>query len=267
MPFLFQSYLSPIQTSTSARMEHGARRFQSYLSPIQTLSRWSTWTQVINFNPTLVQFKPDRSREVLPWSQTFQSYLSPIQTGNLIATLGLDKRFQSYLSPIQTTLGSRTTATFTTDFNPTLVQFKQGGPVMIMTCTDNFNPTLVQFKPGCCGGCMISDVIFQSYLSPIQTGWRRPPDGKSHPHFNPTLVQFKRGIKYDIWSFWCDFNPTLVQFKPEDPPLTDSSFLDFNPTLVQFKPFMFPGWGLTLLEFQSYLSPIQTPKSVICSNR
>ena len=76
------------------------------------------------------------------------------------------------------------------DFNPTLVQFKQGGAVSMTQTIRHFNPTLVQFKRAA-----VRDVLrleeFQSYLSPIQTDLNTIVCSVGVGYFTPTLVQFK----------------------------------------------------------------------------
>ncbi len=105
---VFQSYLSPIQTTSALMPPAPGAAFQSYLSPIQTCRRWC------------------RGRH----NSCFQSYLSPIQTSRTPATRCPRSPFQSYLSPIQTgdapVFCGRPSA-----FNPTLVQFKRHAPDLL----------------------------------------------------------------------------------------------------------------------------------------
>ena len=55
------------------------------------------------------------------------------------------------------------------DFNPTLVQFKQAIAKTDFINVINFNPTLVQFKLVRSQQGHGPSMIFQSYISPIQT--------------------------------------------------------------------------------------------------
>src|SRR6266511_3560185 len=100
---LFQSYCSPIRTSTGAASSYSHPKFQSYCSPIRTMSSKRDGYPVTCFNPTVVQLELDpglaahRShklcfnptvvqleREELPEGHRrpgqFQSYCSPIRT-------------------------------------------------------------------------------------------------------------------------------------------------------------------------------------------
>jgi len=147
---LFQSYISPIQTSWSTARSSPSPIFQSYISPIQTTSPGSSSVPPCrHFNPTLVQFKPARGDRDVPDPAPFQSYISPIQTGTTAPfTACKSCRFQSYISPIQTIVTGEV---------PTLLG-------------KHFNPTLVQFKPSSGYVFTTSTTTFQSYISPIQTG-------------------------------------------------------------------------------------------------
>ena len=123
-------------------------------------------------------------------------------------------------------------------------------------------------------------MIFQSYLSPIQTVYAYDHD-EALSTFNPTLVQFKQQSEQKNYLIrLLTFNPTLVQFKQSAAKDAEYSLSAFNPTLVQFKlseenpalegkktfnptlvQFKRRGVGVApslAFSFQSYLSPIQT---------
>ena len=100
-------------------------------------------------------------------------------------------------------------------------------------------------------------IIFQSYLSPIQT-MRRSVSAPRSSNFQSYLSPIQTQEEYNAALRETAFNPTLVQFKREEPLRDNRASLAFNPTLVQFKRDGLRPEDFTAGRFQSYLSPIQT---------
>ena len=209
--------------------------FQSYLSPIQTINAIED-----NIRVTQISILP-QSNSNCPTTPApggtgaFQSYLSPIQTGSSPRHLSSRLSFQSYLSPIQTVppdcaLYART------DFNPTLVQFKQ-----------NLARTF------CCWFWRIS-ILPQSNSN--QGRFVLPT--KQREYFNPTLVQFKPVRDCFCHDCICHFNPTLVQFKPPQEKIQEKKEKKFQSYLSPIQTNRLDVWDRFSVTFQSYLSPIQT---------
>ena len=99
----------------------------------------------------------------------FQSYLSPIQTGSW-QRMTVYRRFLSILPQSNSNcIDTHHIMHYQHSFNPTLVQFKLGKPNDTRSSGLSFNPTLVQFKLKKERCFSIQQLIFQSYLSPIQT--------------------------------------------------------------------------------------------------
>ena len=102
-------------------------------------------------------------------------------------------------------------------------------------------------------------MIFQSYLSPIQTKKVSSYGSEYCFTFNPTLVQFKLGETVVCFTIPEDFQSYLSPIQTLNLKFTRILITStFNPTLVQFKPCVSMRSVRKIEDFQSYLSPIQT---------
>ena len=145
--------------------------FQSYISPIQTVPGSSQHRKARDFNPTLVQFKPSFNNSLFSLQHLFQSYISPIQTALSASTVSWSSDFNPTLVQFKRSALAESRSSVT-HFNPTLVQFKQR-PFLPLSTTEG---TQEHHTIPLCRG---SPITYSLYNDP------RRPAGLSAPPIRP----------------------------------------------------------------------------------